>query len=168
MRKPLSMVLSVLLYLSAMPGPVSAEDVPAPDPAPQAETVVAKDPVFSQEQLDQMLAPIALYPDALLAQVLMAATYPGQVSEAVSWSKANPKASGDAAVKQVANQPWDPSVQALVAFPRFWPPWARTRCGCSGWAMPSSRSPTMSWAACSACVTRPRRRVTCRATSTRT
>lgn len=118
MRKPLSMVLSVLLYLSAMPGPVSAEDVPAPDPAPQAETVLAKDPVFSQEQLDQMLAPIALYPDALLAQVLMAATYPGQVSEAVSWSKANPKASGDAAVKQVANQPWDPSVQALVAFPQ--------------------------------------------------
>lgn len=118
MRMPLSAVLSAVLYLSAMPGVVLAEDVPAPDPAPQADTVAAKDPVFTQEQLDQMLAPVALYPDALLAQVLMAATYPGQVSEAVTWSKANPKASGDDAVRKVANQPWDPSVQALVAFPQ--------------------------------------------------
>ncbi|MNM52428.1 hypothetical protein D3C81_635060 [compost metagenome] len=118
MRIPLSAVLSVILYLSATPGLVLAEDVPAPDPAPQADTVAAKDPVFTQEQLDQMLAPIALYPDALLAQVLMASTYPGQVSEAVTWSKANPKATGDDAVKKVANQPWDPSVQALVAFPQ--------------------------------------------------
>ncbi len=118
MRMPLSAVLSVILYLSATPGLVLAEDVPAPDPAPQTDTVAAKDPVFTQEQLDQMLAPIALYPDALLAQVLMASTYPGQVSEAVTWSKANPKATGDDAVKKVANQPWDPSVQALVAFPQ--------------------------------------------------
>ncbi|OII57493.1 hypothetical protein BIW19_12335, partial [Pseudomonas putida] len=118
MRMPLSAVLSVILYLSATPGLVLAEDVPAPDPASQTDTVAAKDPVFTQEQLDQMLAPIALYPDALLAQVLMASTYPGQVSEAVTWSKANPKATGDDAVKKVANQPWDPSVQALVAFPQ--------------------------------------------------
>ncbi|MBK4997336.1 DUF3300 domain-containing protein [Pseudomonas sp. S37] len=86
-----------------------------PYPAPAA---ASKDPIFTQEQLDQMTAPIALYPDPLLAQVLMASTYPGQVSEAVTWSKANPKATGDDAVKQVAKQPWDPSVQALVAFPQ--------------------------------------------------
>lgn len=119
MRMPLFALLSVLLCLLAATGPALAQDVPAPDPAPQADTVTAKDPVFTQEQLDQMLAPVALYPDALLAQVLMAATYPGQVSEAVTWSKANPKASGDDAVKQVAKQPWDPSVQALVAFPQL-------------------------------------------------
>lgn len=65
-----------------------------------------------------MLAPIALYPDPLLAQVLMATTYPGEVGEAVAWSKAHPDAKGDDAVKQVASQPWDPSVQALVAFPQ--------------------------------------------------
>ena len=118
MRMPLFAVLSALLCLSAAPGLVLAEDVPAPDPAPSAATPVAKDPVFSQEQLDQMLAPIALYPDQLLAQVLMASTYPGQVNEAVTWSKANPKATGDDAVRQVAKQPWDPSVQALVAFPQ--------------------------------------------------
>ncbi|MEG1681835.1 MAG: DUF3300 domain-containing protein, partial [Stenotrophomonas sp.] len=61
---------------------------------------------------------MALYPDALLAQVLMATTYPGNVADAVAWSKAHPKVSGDAAVKQVADQPWDPSVQSLVAFPQ--------------------------------------------------
>ncbi|MGE8385173.1 MAG: DUF3300 domain-containing protein, partial [Pseudomonas putida] len=119
MRMPLFALLSALMCLNAAPGLALAQDVPAPDPAPQADTVAAKTPVFTQEQLDQMLAPVALYPDPLLAQVLMAATYPGQVSEAVTWSKANPKASGDDAVKQVAKQPWDPSVQALVAFPQL-------------------------------------------------
>ncbi|MFP3443927.1 DUF3300 domain-containing protein [Pseudomonas sp. SIMBA_067] len=119
MRMPLFALLSALMCLNAAPGPALAQDVPAPDPAPQTGTVAAKTPVFTQEQLDQMLAPVALYPDPLLAQVLMAATYPGQVSEAVTWSKANPKASGDDAVKQVAKQPWDPSVQALVAFPQL-------------------------------------------------
>jgi hypothetical protein len=88
----------------------------AADMAPA--TMAAKDAVFSQEQLDQMLAPIALYPDPLLAQVLMATTYPGEVAEAVTWSKAHPDAKGDDAVRQVASQPWDPSVQALVAFPQ--------------------------------------------------
>jgi hypothetical protein len=75
-------------------------------------------PAFTKEQLDQMLAPIALYPDSLLSQVLMAATYPADVADAAKWSKANAKQQGDAAVKAVASQPWDPSVQSLVAFPQ--------------------------------------------------
>lgn len=74
---------------------------------------------FSKEQLDQMMAPIALYPDSLLAQVLMASTYPGDVADAVAWSKAHPDAKGETAVKQVASQSWDPSVQSLVAFPQL-------------------------------------------------
>lgn len=73
--------------------------------------------VFRTEELDQMLAPLALYPDTLLAQVLMAATYPGDVADAASWSMEHPDASGDDAVRQVSEQPWDPSVQSLVAFP---------------------------------------------------
>ncbi|MDX2446044.1 MAG: DUF3300 domain-containing protein [Desulfobacterales bacterium] len=73
---------------------------------------------FSNEELDQMLAPIALYPDSLLAQVLMASTYPAGVAEAAKWSKANPKQEGDAAVTAVQDKPWDPSVQSLVAFPQ--------------------------------------------------
>ncbi|AIF47888.1 DUF3300 domain-containing protein [Dyella japonica] len=74
--------------------------------------------IYNNQQLDQMLAPVALYPDALLSQVLMACTYPSNVADAAAWSAAHPKAQGDDAVKQVASQPWDPSVQSLVAFPQ--------------------------------------------------
>ncbi|MDH4609823.1 DUF3300 domain-containing protein [Pseudomonas sp. BN102] len=94
---------------------VSAAPEAAPAPTAQPPATQA---VFKPEELDQMMAPLALYPDSLLAQVLMAATYPGNVADAVAWSKAHPDVSGDAAVKQVANQPWDPSVQSLVAFPQ--------------------------------------------------
>ena len=88
-------------------------------PASTASTPATQgNAVFSNAELDQMFAPIALYPDALLAQILMASTYPGDVADAAAWSKANPNAKGDAAVKQVANQPWDPSVQSLVAVPQ--------------------------------------------------
>jgi hypothetical protein len=73
---------------------------------------------LSNQQLDSLTAPIALYPDALLAQVLMATTFPQDVQAAAEWSKANPNAKGDDAVKAVASQPWDPSVQSLVAFPQ--------------------------------------------------
>ncbi|MBP0590765.1 DUF3300 domain-containing protein [Paraburkholderia sp. LEh10] len=73
---------------------------------------------LSSQQLDSLTAPIALYPDALLAQVLMASTFPQEVQSAGQWSKANSKRSGDDAVKAVASQPWDPSVQSLVAFPQ--------------------------------------------------
>jgi hypothetical protein len=79
----------------------------------------AQDASFSREQLDQMLAPIALYPDSLLSQVLMAATYPAEVAEAVKWSRANPGQKGDAAVKAVESRDWDPAVASLVAFPEY-------------------------------------------------
>lgn len=72
---------------------------------------------FTQAELDQMLAPIALFPDALLAQALMAATYPSDVAQAIDWSFAHRNLEGDAAVKAVQDKPWDPSVQSLVAFP---------------------------------------------------
>jgi hypothetical protein len=73
---------------------------------------------FTPEQLDQMLAPIALYPDALLSQTLMAATYPLEVVEAARWTQANPNLKGDAAVQAVKNKDWDVSVKSLVAFPQ--------------------------------------------------
>ena len=79
---------------------------------------LAADRVFSQEELDQMMAPVALYPDALLSQVLMASTYPDQVAEAAEWSKKNTEVNGDDAVKAVQDKPWDPSVASLVAFPQ--------------------------------------------------
>lgn len=68
-------------------------------------------------QLDQLLAPVALYPDALLSQVLMASTYPGDVAEAAKWSADHASLSGDAATKAAEGEPWDPSVKSLAAFP---------------------------------------------------
>jgi len=73
---------------------------------------------FTSEQLDQILAPIALYPDALLSQTLMAATYPLEVVEAARWTQANPNLKGDAAVQAVKTKDWDVSVKSLVAFPQ--------------------------------------------------
>ncbi|MDZ4729813.1 MAG: DUF3300 domain-containing protein [Xanthomonadales bacterium] len=75
--------------------------------------------VYSQAELDQMLAPIALYPDTVLSHVLIAATYPLEVVQAARWSRNNPGYSGQDAVAMVENQDWDPSVKALVAFPEL-------------------------------------------------
>ncbi|WP_339544431.1 DUF3300 domain-containing protein [Pseudomonas sp. RA_35y_Pfl2_P32] len=118
MRIPFIYAFSALLFVSAAASQAQSVAPAASPPIAAPVTAPTKDPVFTQEQLDQMLAPIALYPDPLLAQLLMASTYPGEIAEAVTWSKAHPDAKGDDAVKQVANQPWDPSVQALVAFPQ--------------------------------------------------
>ena len=73
---------------------------------------------LSAGQLDQLVAPVALYPDSLLAQVLMASTYPLEVVEAARWVKANPKLTGDALDKALQKQTWDPSVKSLATFPQ--------------------------------------------------
>ncbi|WP_228530751.1 MULTISPECIES: DUF3300 domain-containing protein [Myxococcaceae] len=73
---------------------------------------------FSQKDLDELLAPIALYPDTLLAQVLMASTYPLEVVEAARWRKANPKLKDKALEDALQKQPWDPSVKSIVAVPQ--------------------------------------------------
>ena len=72
---------------------------------------------FSQEELAQMLAPIALYPDELISQVLMAATYPLEVVAADRWLEKNKDLKGDDLAKALEEQNWDPSVKSLVAFP---------------------------------------------------
>jgi hypothetical protein len=74
-------------------------------------------PRFDRQALDSMLAPIALYPDALLSHVLMAATYPDEVEEAATWLRARPGLSGDAAVRTSEDQDWEPAVRSLLAFP---------------------------------------------------
>jgi len=71
-----------------------------------------------QDQLDALLAPIALYPDDLLAQVLMASTYPLEVVEAARFVQQNPALSGAALDDAVRTRRWDPSVQSLTAFPQ--------------------------------------------------
>ena len=72
---------------------------------------------YKQEELDQMLAPIALYPDALVTQVLMASTYPLQIVEAARWIDQNKGLKGDALEDALTKQQWDESVKSLTAFP---------------------------------------------------
>jgi hypothetical protein len=72
---------------------------------------------FPPEQIRELLAPVALYPDALLAQLLMAATYPLDIVQAARWIPENSDLEGEALANAAAEQTWDPSVQALVFFP---------------------------------------------------
>jgi len=108
-----AVVLLAALSLLA-PSPTSAQTPPPP------ATPVAEPGVFNDEQLDALLAPIALYPDALLAQVLMATTWPLQVVEASRWLEVptNKALSGDALTRALAKQTWDPSVKSLIPFPQ--------------------------------------------------
>lgn len=82
-----------------------------------ADPLEAEDELFSDAELDQMLAPIALYPDVLLSQILMASTYPLEVVSASRWSKENSDLNGEDAVNTVSDKDWDLSVISLVAFP---------------------------------------------------
>jgi hypothetical protein len=94
------------------------QDAPAPPqgaPAPNAQA-----PPYTQstpEQLQQLVAPIALYPDSLVAQILAASTFPEQVVEADRWVQEHQDLKGDALGQAADQQPWDPSVKALAAFP---------------------------------------------------
>jgi hypothetical protein len=72
---------------------------------------------FKQEELDQMLAPVALYPDELLTQVLMASTYPLEIVQAARWTTQNKNLKGDALTQALEKQDWDASVKSLVNFP---------------------------------------------------
>jgi Protein of unknown function (DUF3300) len=90
----------------------------APDQSAPAPGQAA--PPYTQqtaEQLQQLVAPIALYPDSLVAQILAGSTFPEQVVEADRWVQAHPDLKGEDLGKAVDQQPWDPSVKALAAFP---------------------------------------------------
>lgn len=93
----------------------------APVRAQEAEPAAAAAPaparMLSADQLDDLVAPIALYPDPLLTQILVASTYPLEVVEAQQWLQANRNLSGTQLMNAARQQNWDPSVQAIVAFP---------------------------------------------------
>ena len=73
---------------------------------------------LTKAQLEQLVAPIALHPDPLLSQMLMASTYPTEVVQAARWAHENPNLTGQALQEAVQKQPWDPSVKALTAMPQ--------------------------------------------------
>jgi hypothetical protein len=112
-RKLVRGVVFMTAIAVALPPPSFAE----PKPVPVAEAGATE---FNIEQLDAMLAPIALYPDELLTQTLMASTYPLQVVAASRWlgNDDNKNLKGDALIKALDNENWDPSVKSLVPFPQ--------------------------------------------------
>ena len=107
-----ALALSACLVMPVVQGQAPAPAAPAAAPAAQSG------PAVPQEELDKLLAPIALYPDALIAQILMASTYPLEVVEAARWSKANPSVKDKALEDAMQKQSWDPAVKALTAVPQ--------------------------------------------------
>jgi hypothetical protein len=104
----------VPILCAAMLAPrAGAFQEPATPPTQADASAAAK---FSAEQLEQIAAPIALYPDKVLAQVLMASTYPLEVVEAARWVDKNPKLTGESLETALKDQDWDPSVKALCSF----------------------------------------------------
>jgi hypothetical protein len=101
--------LTSLLFLLLPPGSAARAQAPLPTPPP--------DQTFTSNQLDDLVAPIALYPDPLLSQILVAATYPLEVVQAYQWLERNPGLTGPALTQAAQQQNWDASIQALVVFP---------------------------------------------------
>ncbi len=110
-KQILSVFLSCCLLLWTAPGGFAA---PADQSAAQPPVQNAQE---TPEQLQQLVAPIALYPDALVAQTLAAATYPDQVVEADRRMEKHKHLKGEKLGKEVDKQPWEPSVKALTEFP---------------------------------------------------
>jgi hypothetical protein len=106
---------TVSLALVSLAAPVPDRQEAAQQPASQ--DAPAKSTSFAAEQLEQLVAPIALYPDSLLTQVLMAATYPLEIVEAARWVEKNSKLKGDKLEAALEDQTWDPSVKSLCGFP---------------------------------------------------
>ena len=113
MKQILSATLSVLLVITAVPFEAAAQQ-----PAPTGSTEYSgQGAPLSADELQQLVAPIALYPDALVAQVLGAATFPDQVAAANTWVQQNKSLTGTALMQAVDKEQWDPSVKALTQFP---------------------------------------------------
>jgi len=111
LRQCSAAICSLLLVpsgvLSGPPLPVAQQDAAAEEPPPK----------IPNDQLDSLVAPIALYPDPLLAQVLAASTYPLEIMQLQQWLSKNKDLKDKALQDAVAKQPWDPTVQALAALP---------------------------------------------------
>jgi Protein of unknown function (DUF3300) len=114
----LTSMLSLALLFAICPQNLSAgQDAQAPPPPPGSQSQAPPYTQQTPEQLQQLVAPIALYPDSLVAQILAASTFPEQIVEADRYVQAHPDLKGDALGHAVDQEPWDPSVKALTAFP---------------------------------------------------
>jgi len=117
-RRILMHLVSISLVLGCLQGGCASEAAqPETQPPIPAEPLSTPLPPQSAEELDQLVAPIALYPDALVAQILAAASHPTEIVEADRWLQQNPDLKGDVLAKAVDSQSWDPAVKALTQFP---------------------------------------------------
>jgi len=111
----ISLVVVIALLVSSSPIAALAAE---PPPQPASEAALGPAPGdATPEDLEQLVSPIALYPDLLVARILVASTFPTQVVECERWLKANSNLKGDDFAKAVNAQPWDPSVRSLSQFP---------------------------------------------------
>ncbi len=122
MKRSFILLLSIFATLASgqpqdTPKTPPAQSATQSPPAVAQGSTKAQPAPFKSEELEQIVAPIALYPDALLAQVFMASTYPLEIVYAARWSKEHPQVKGDAVAKEMEKQTWDASVKSLVAFP---------------------------------------------------
>ncbi len=109
-------ILSLSLLVCALASAASAQ-TPEQAPAAAETTAPAAAAAFTAAQLEQMVAPIALYPDSLVTQILMAATYPLEIVEAARWTEKNPGLEAEALEAKLKEQDWDIAVKALCGFP---------------------------------------------------
>jgi hypothetical protein len=107
----------VCMGLLALSSPVAVAQEAPPAQSQEMTTTEEEAPKLPLDQLDSLVAPIALYSDSLLAQTLAASTYPLEVIQLQQWMEKNKNLQGQALADAVSKQPWDPSVQGLVAFP---------------------------------------------------
>src|SRR5438477_5665459 len=94
-----------------------AQTSPAQTPAANTTTTESDAPKIPNDQLDSLVAPIALYPDPMLAQTLAASTYPLEIIQLKQWLEKNKGLKDKALADAVAKETWDPSIQALAALP---------------------------------------------------
>src|SRR5207247_453333 len=111
-----------VVFAQQTESPAPTQQMPAQQAQSQVMTTTTNEPAapvekIPPEQLDSLVAPIALYPDPLLAQTLASSTYPLEIVQLQQWMNNNKNLQGKALADAVAKQPWDPSVQSLVEFP---------------------------------------------------
>src|SRR5258708_29126581 len=111
---PASKFSAIALAFAACALPASQQ---VSDPYSTGASSTAAQGQFTQAQLEQLVAPIALHPDGLLTQILMASTYPIEIVQAQRWVDQNPGLKGPALEEALKPQEWDPSVKALCGFP---------------------------------------------------
>jgi hypothetical protein len=134
--------------------------LPAPLGTIAPSAVDTKSDTYTQQKLDQMLAPIALYPDQLVSQILMASTFPLEIVEAARWldNPSDGALKGDALVTALQAMNWDPSIKSITAFPAIVTMLNQNLDWTNSLGVAFSHQQSDAWRKSSSCATRHRKR----------